>query len=324
MVDISKKTEMDANKTITATFSQSEDETFEDIEWISTTSMGIGYDRAFQPRTTFLTPLNSQDYKPAYSPDFTQIAFFRVFAYNNAPNFNTWETRVGVMNADGSGIRFVSGLGANHVPKWTQDGSNKIVFTTNYRSGGGKVFWTTPDSSPGQEELLSSFSGTAYEENGTALKDGRILVQRGDYVNGHGIYAMTPIPKGKSTYQALVYAPQGSPEDVSRISFNKITVSPSGTKIAYMKMAGGMDYYTQSQIAYADWNADTLTISNEVIAANPSTGPTWYPCFTPKEQFLVYAQNGRVMAYHLATRETKQISVNDYEYRYVNVGGVVK
>ena len=319
MTDISEKTEKASHAV-----SQSADETFEGIEWIATADMGIGNDRAFQQGTTFLTPVNSQDYKAAYAPDFGKIAFFRVFAYNQAVNFNTWDTRVGIMNADGSELKFLSDLGANHVPKWTQDGSNKIVFSRNYSTGGGKVFWTTPTGSPGQEELLSNVSDNGYEENGSALKDGRIVVQRWDTANGHSLYAMTPVPDGKSTYQPLIYAPQGSPEDVSGISFNKITVSPSGTRIAYMKMAGGTDYYTKSQIAYADWNADTLTISNEVIAAHPSTGPTWYPCFTPKEQFLVYAQNGRVMAYHLATRETKQISANDHEYRYVNVAGVVK
>ena len=315
---------MDASKTGAATLDENEDETFEGIAWISTTNMGIGYDSAFQRGTTFLTPENSQDYKAAYSPDFTQIAFFRVFDYNKAINFNTWDTRVGVMNADGSESRFISALGANHVPKWTQDGSNKIVFTTNYSRGGGKVFWTDPASSPGEEELLSNCSDRAYEENGSALKDGRIVVQRGDYVNGNGLYVMTPVPEGKSTYHTIAYAPQGSPVDVSRIVFNKITMSPSGTKIAYMKMVDGRSYYTESQIAYADWDVDALTISNEVIAAEPSTGPTWYPCFTPREQFLVYAQNGSVMAYHLASRETKRISAGDYEYRYVNVAGVTK
>lgn len=307
-----------------AGISKSENETLEEIEWISTTNMGIGHDRAFQKRTTFLTPEHSQDYKPAYAPDFSSIVFFRVAAYNTPANFNTWDTKVAIMNADGSDVRFISDVGANHVPKWTQDGTRRIVFSRNYKTGGGKVFWTTPSSAPGQEELLTNFEGTGYEENGSALSDGRILVQRWDMKNGHGLYAMAPIPGGKSTYEPLVYAPNGSPEDVSGISFNKITVSPSGTRIAYMKMVDARDYYTQSHIAYADWNAETLTISNEVIAANPSTGPTWYPCFTPREHFLVYAQNGRVMAYDLANRATRQISSGDYEYRYVNVAGVVK
>jgi len=300
------------------------DETFESIEWIATANMGLGYDRAFQEGTKFLTPVNSQDYKAAYSPGLQQIAFFRTFAYNKAMNFNTWDTRVGVMNADGSDVRFLTELAANHVPKWTQDGSHRIVFSRNYSAGGGQVFWTVPDSSPGQEELLTNANGIVYEENGSALRDGRILVQRGDYKKGHGIYAMTPVSNGKSTYEPLVYSPKGSPEDVSRIAFNKITVSPSGTKIAYMKMVDGRSYITQSQIAYADWDVDGLTISNEVIVAEPTAGPTWYPCFTPNEQFVVYAQIGRVMAYCLSTGETKQISAGDYDYRYVNVAGVVK
>jgi Tol biopolymer transport system component len=300
-------------------------ETFEQIEWIATADMGIGYDRAFKQDTTFLTPAQSQDYKPAFSPDHSQIAFFRVFSYNTPANFNEWDTRVAVMNADGSDVRFISSLGANHVPKWTQDGSNRIVFSTNYKTGGGKVFWTSPQGSPGQEELLTSFTGAGYEENGSALHDGRILVQRWDMESGHGLFAMSPIPAGQSTYQALVYAPKGSPEDVSRISFNKITVSPSGHRIAYMKMVNGRNYYTQSQIAYADWDAATLTISNEVVVAHPcKEGPTWYPCFTPNEEFIVYAQNGQVMACHFATGETKQISAANHEYRYVNVAGVIK
>ncbi len=298
-------------------------ETFETIEWIATTDMGIGRDRAFDPDTTFLTPAQSQDYKPAFSPDFTQIAFFKVFAYNTPANFNAWDTRVAVMNADGSDVRFISSFGANHVPKWTQDGSNRIVYSLNDATG-GRIFWTTAASCPGQEELLSSFSGTGYEENGSALKDGRILVQRWDSQKGHGLFAMTPVPGGQSAYQSLVYAPSGVPEDVSAIAFNKITVSPSGERIAYMKMATGKSYYTDSQIACADWDAESLTIHNEVIVAQPADGPTWYPCFTPQEAFVVYAQNGRVMACHLDSQETRQISAGDHEYRYVNVAGVVK
>ena len=286
--------------------------------------MGIGRDRAFQTDTTFLTPVESQDYKAAFSPDQSLITFFRVFAYNTPANFNTWDTRVGVMNADGSEVRFISSLGANHVPKWTCDGSNRIVYSCNYKTGGGKIFWTSPDSSPGEEELLTAFSGKGYEENGSALKDGRILVQRWDADHGHGLFAMNPVPGGRSTYEPLVYAPVCEPEDVSHIAFNKITVSPSGKKIAYMKMAQGKSYYTESQIAYADWDAETLMISNEVIVAEPSAGPTWYPCFTPAEAYVVYAQNGRVMAYCLDSMETRQISATGHEYRYVNVAGVVK
>lgn len=302
-------------------------ETFEGIEWVSTADNGIGYDKAFQMGTKFLTPMNSEDYKPAYSPDLSQITFFRVFDYGNGP-FDSWSTKVAVMNADGSNIRMLTGLSAHHVPKWTQDGSNKIVFSRN-EDGGGKVWWTVPNGSPGDEQLLSNFSApTTKEENFSALPDGRILVHRRNLAvdpTRNSMMAMTPLPGGKSTYEPIVYAPAGSPVDASNICFSKLTVSPSGTKVAYMKMVGDGDYITQSQIAYADWDVGALTVSNEVIIAQPMPGKqTWYPTFTPKEQFIVYAQDGKVYAYEIASKVTKRISAADHFYRYPSSARVSK
>ena len=152
----------ESNEKVSDADTMNEYEAFESIEWIATANMGLGYDRAFEKGTRFLTPVNSQDYKAAYSPGFEQIAFFRTFAYNKAINFNTWDTRVGVMNADGSDLRFLTELAANHVPKWTQDGSHRIIFSRNYSAGGGQVFWTIPDSTAGQEELLTNASDIVY------------------------------------------------------------------------------------------------------------------------------------------------------------------
>jgi hypothetical protein len=302
-------------------------ESFEGIEWVATADDGIGYDKAFQAGTTFLTPVNSEDYKPAYSPDFSQITFFRVFDYGEGP-FDSWSTKVAVMNADGADVRMLTDVSAHHVPKWTQDGSKRIVFSRN-EDGGGKVWWTDPTSSPGDEQLLSNFSApTTKEENFSALPDGRILVHRRDLAvdpTRNSMMAMTPVPGGKSTYEPVTYAPNGSPADNSDICFSKLTVSPSGTRVAYMKMVGDGDYITQSQIAYADWDVGALTISNEVIIAEPLAGKqTWYPTFTPKEQFIVYAQDGKVYAYEIASKMTKRISASEHFYRYPSSVGISK
>jgi hypothetical protein len=92
-----------------------------------------------------------------------------------------------------------------------------------------------------------------------------------------------------------------------------------------MKMVGNGDYQRESQIAYADWDVDTLTISNEVIFANPLPGTTtWYPSWTAGERFIIYTQGNVMLAFDLDTRQTTRISANPIEYRYPNAIGVVK
>ena len=66
---------------IYATYTPGRREILEDIQWISSANLGVGYDRAFQGGTVFITPMQSQDYKPAFSPDFRRIAIFRVSTY---------------------------------------------------------------------------------------------------------------------------------------------------------------------------------------------------------------------------------------------------
>jgi hypothetical protein len=77
----------------------------------------------------WLTAGEQDDYKPAYSPDGTQIAFFRVLDYGDGPA-RTWKSKLCVMNADGSGYReLTNGDHADWHPYWSRDGSNQITFT---------------------------------------------------------------------------------------------------------------------------------------------------------------------------------------------------
>lgn len=299
-------------------------------------NLNIAEDKAFTPDPSYLTQSASDDYKPTYSPDGSKIAFFRVIDYGYGPDFS-WKTKICVMNADGTEFKeLTSGNHMDFNPMWTRNGCDRITFTrfeSSVRVGetvlpiGMNVYWTDPDGEVNEEQRISS--KLFYEMAYSSLADGRILVLR-QFVNDYIPLLLTPNPGCIPTYEKISY-----PNQNTMLCF--MSISPSESKITYMKIADANFYtvlgntmYTDNVIAYADFDPVNLKIDNEVeITTKDTTNWTWYPCWTQNEDFIVYAkrkpEKGHILAYSLSEGTTTKISANDdLDYRYPNVKGVVK
>lgn len=308
-------------------------------EWYAYVDGRIAENTSFSEDPTYFTDPSLDDYKPVPSPDGSQIAFFRALDYGKGQDI-TWKTRICVINADGSGLReLTSGDHMDTNPQWTRDGSNRIVWTrmesTLSLFGiniplGMNAYWTDPDAEPGDEERISK--GWRYEFVYSGLKDGRLLIRR---EGQNAYYLMTPDPNGGATYQELSYPNRNT-------LLHKITISPSETRIAYMKVANAgfstnatPEAYSRAVIAYADLDVEALVIDNEVEVTEFNEANTnWYASWTQDEDKLIYTcagdcpegpSIGQVFEYDLATRTTIRISGNDgLRYRYPAIKGVVK
>lgn len=309
--------------------------------WYAYVDGRIAENTSLSDSPTYFTDPELDDYKPVPSPDGSKIAFFRAVDYGKGQDI-TWKTRICVMNADGSGFReLTSGDYMDTNPQWTRDGSNKIIWTriapTLSLFGwnaplGMNVYWTDPDANPDEEEKISGGPPWQLEFVYSGLKDGRLLVRR---EGRNEYYLMTPDPGRHPRYDRLSY-----PEP--RTLLHKITISPSETKIAYMKVAdAGLttnatpEAYSHAVIAYADLDLENLVIDNEVeVTGFNEANTNWYASWTRDEDALIYAcagdcpegpSRGQIFAYDLATRVKKKISGNDaLQYRYPAIKGVVK
>ncbi len=266
-------------------------------------------------RIAYLTDSPHNDYKPVISPDGTKIAFFR--SYSEGNDFFLWKSSICVMNADGSGFRELTDHQyMNTEPYWTRDGSNRITWSRMIHSSEGKygtyVYRTAWDAKPGDERQISA---TNWEWGNSSLKDGRMFVSRG---KAH--HLMKPDPSGKPAYREIRY-----PDTYHYL--HKATISNDETRIAYMKkIVTNGDDYRGSQIVLADFDASVPAIANEVVVSplDPSKF-TWYVSISPDNQYLLYAQNGRIMMYDVETRTNSRIStMNTVEYRYPCIEGAVK
>jgi|GEM_PF-615670 len=269
----------------------------------------------------WLTDGEQDDYKPAFSPDGSKIAFWRAIDYGNG-FVGTWKSKMCVMNADGSNFRELTGGDyLDSVPYWTRDGSNQIVFA-RLNNQGASVYRVSPDGEPGDEELISD---PAFWEAGySSLKDGRILLRR-DFPLGY--FLLTPDLDGTPTHEEISH-PFGE-----RTYLHKMTISPSENKVAYMKVENITDtdiltqnIYANAVIAYADFDAANLRIENEVVITEYDDSTfDWYPSWSPDEQHIIYTHSKVIRAYSLETGITEQISSHDeLDYRYPTIVGQTK
>lgn len=281
----------------------------------------------------WLTDGELDDYKPAYSPDGSKIAFFRVLDYRSGVVFD-WRSKLMVMSSDGSGVRELTDSGAlDHIPYWTRDGSGAITFN-RAQGASNRIYRTTPNAQPGDEQLLSD--PTYIEEGYSSLRDGRIIMRREFPPK---VFLLTPGDAGSPSYEEISYPYEGT-------LLHRITVSPSETRIAYMKIAPEnldpvhLRIYNSSVIAYADFDAENLRIDNELeITQYDESTRDWYPAWSPDEKVIIWTHgvscpvlgtepcdpSGVVMGHSLETGLTTQISSrDDLEYRYPNVVGALK
>lgn len=276
---------------------------------------------------TYLTESQYGDYKPVTSPDGGKIAFFRVTNEmdKQTGDVSVWRSRLCVMNHDGTDLReLTDDTYFNANLHWTRDGTNRITWFRIINDTGEpntyssiKIWRTSPDAKPGDEELLSD-SEYPHEISHSNLKDGRIFLMRGHKDN----FLMTPNPTGKPTYEKLSY-----PFDPMHL--HKVCISHDETKISYMKQTMENlqnDEYMGSIICYADFDAATLAITNEVeITEQDYKRIIWYTSFSPDDKCIIYIDNGKTMLHDIASGTNKQISTDDsVEYRYPNYLGSIK
>jgi len=267
----------------------------------------IGIGNSANSDIDWLTDGKLDDYKPVYSADGSQIVFFRVTEYLGEP-VPEWRSKICVMNEDGSGFReLTGGEYSDFVPYWTRDGRNEITFTRFALPLSQRIYRTSPDADPGEERLISdpNFFDFGY----TTLSDGRMLVRRELPL---GYFLLTPDSDGEPIYEELSYP-------VEDTYMHKMTVSPSETKVAYMKIEDitiaeifTQDVYYPAVIAYADFDAANLRIENEVVISEIDESTIdWYPSWSPDEKHIIYAHSGVIMGYSLDTGVTTQLSSRD-------------
>jgi hypothetical protein len=225
------------------------------------------------------------------------------------------------MSADGFDVRELTDSGAlDHLPYWTRDGANQITFNRWNGAVDNRVYRTSPDANPGDEQLISD---PAFIENGySSLRDGRVLVRREFPLK---YFLLTPNVGGTPFYEEISYPIEGA-------YLHKMTISPSETKVAYMKIDPEnldpvrYDVYFPAVIAYADFDADNLRIENEVeITEYDDSTVDWYPSWNADETHILYTHSGTIRAYSFETGLTTQISSHDeLDYRYPAVVGVAK
>lgn len=270
------------------------------------------------------------DYKPITSPDGSMIAFFRVTngADKETGDVSLWRSKICVMNADGSDLRELTGDAEfNGNLHWTRDGTDRITWWRITNLSGRpndysrvKIWRTSPDAWPGQEEMLSDPDGPAHfrEFGYSHLRDGRLFMRRGS----KKYFLMTPDPVGTPRYEPISYP-------TLPMYLHKVSISHDETKISYMKQTLDelpTSEYLGAVICIADFDAANCTITNEIAITEPTHERIiWYTSFSPDDQLIIYADNGRILPYDIAASTTRQVSTDDtMEHRYPNFDGSVK
>ncbi len=178
--------------------------------------------------------------------------------------------------------------------------------------GGTYVYWTAADAVPGDERQISL---TGSEWSNSNLRDGRVFVLRTG-----GYYLMTPNPHGTPTYDMINH-----PDPYHYL--HKGTISNDETKIAYMKSElGETDHYRPAEIILADFDASIPAITNELaFVPKDESKFSWYVSISAGNEYVIYAEDGKIMLHDVAARATVQISTLDNVwYAYPTFVGTVK
>jgi len=261
-------------------------------------------------KTNVLTNSN-RDFKPVSSSDGKYLVFFRVVTYGNG-TFETWETKICVINYDGGGFReLTSGSYTDYNPTFMRDGTNRIVFNRYNRHGRGRseIYMTTPEASPGEEQKISHPTIPAYEWVYSSLKDGRLFIHRIQSAERE-VYLLKPNPGGLGEYQRI------SMPTTNYI--HKANISPSETKITYMfDNDNNGATYNDVQIAWAKFDVEGLRVYDQkLITAYDTKTIEEYPKWSPDETLIIYDSNKmygggnifQLYAYRLSDGAEKNIS----------------
>ena len=289
--------------------------------WASSENLEITVNRQDAPGITVTS--GRRDFKPSWSKTGDMLTFFRFVSKGRG--FHTWRTKICVVNIDGTGLRELTSADYPHFnPTWTRDGTNKILFNRRSIERGWKnqIFMTPPDGAPGDQQLISHPDNADYEWAFSALKDGRIFIDR----------------KGKDFARSFLLTPNpgkpGKYEEIKRPTeklWHKLSVSPGETKVTYMLDNDRRLYtYKDVVIAVADFDIVNLRVYNQIIITEFNTDYICeYPRWTPDESCVIYDSNRsgtyQIYAYHLKDKTTTRISPDPSKnYRFANFANLPK
>lgn len=252
-----------------------------------------------------------QDFKPSWSKTGDMLVFFR--RLGNNPVTVNWKTVICVISIDGTGLhQLTDGTHTDFNQTWTRDGANTPIWNRkNPETGSFYVMKSKVGAKPGQEISLTdkSHHNWAY----TCLVDGRILVQCAHPKQGWGYFLMTPNPDGAPRYERIEC------ELAKRGLLDRISVSPSETKVCF-EYQTGFRYKDPGRTLYvADFNAERPSITNAKAFANKEGKNRWfaYPRWTKDEKAIVYHASPSLYFYTLKDGSTVKVSTNDAaDYRY--------
>jgi Tol biopolymer transport system component len=274
--------------------------------WASSYNWRIAISAYGQPR---LVLTDGDDFKPSWSQTGSLLTFFHTMQYGDT--FDAWKTKLCVIGADGSNPRILSnGQYADFNPTWTRDGTNQIIFNRYAVRGStsNDIYLISPQGSVGDEVLVSTPSN-GYEWAFSGLKDGRIFIDRIVWTSTGAMaqsFLLTPHPGGTPTYEEITRP--------TTLLWQKLTVSPSETKVTYMlDNNGDMSTYNDDVLYYADFDVKTRVVSNPVAFTTYDLSQiSEYPSWSADESYIIYDSNRsgiyRMYAYKLADGTTTEIS----------------
>lgn len=251
------------------------------------------------------------DFKPSWSVTDDRLVFFR--RLKDHADLNQWISAICIINVDGTGFhQLTDGTFTDFNPTWSRDGSNTPVWNRKVK---GKLSYYIMSGKlggkPGEEVQLTPESYHAWVHS--ALRDGRLLVSATHPQQGRGYYLMTPDEGKEAKFEKV------DCELSSKGILDRISISPSETKICFEYQTGFKYEFPGRTLYVADFDAKTRTITNLKAFANEEGKRVWfaYPRWTKDESQIVYHADGKLFLYKLEDGSTKKVSTNDQaDYRY--------
>ena len=124
---------------------------------------------------------------------------------------------------------------------------------------------------------------------------------------------MTPNPGGEPGLERVRC------ELAAKGILDRISVSPSETKICFEYQEGFKYEFPGRTLYVADFDVEKRTITNLKAFANAEGERVWfaYPRWVKDESAIVYHAGGKLFLYTLADGKTRQVSTDDKaDYRY--------
>ncbi len=238
-----------------------------------------------------------RDHKPVWSKKGDLVTFFRATGETDFKPFYEYRTHICVVNSDGTGFReLTDAANPNLNPTWTRDGSNFIIFNRLAKSvfGNSKIFLIAPDAQINDAILISNPDDAEWAESG--LKDGRIFIYRTNRI-AFTLNYITPSYTWPNTQSYFLLDPKTKRyypvERQNKYPTHKLSLSPSETKIVYMKdLDGKLNTYDDAVIAYADFDLENLVLKNEVVISSANSDHIdMYPRWSPDERYIIYSSS---------------------------------